>query len=520
MKLPILQALFLDAWQQVLDNRVFRLLLVVALLLVAPTFLVGFHSTHVEFLWGLGSINYSDLLNLFPGGERGVAGRVEEPGVALIQLLQDLVVTSFAGTMGIVLAIAATSFFVPRMLERGAADMLFSKPIPRWALLLSRYASGLIFVATLSLLLVLGMYLGFRVTSGYNDPGFLWSALTLVYLYAALHAFSLMVATLTRSSVAALLLTIVLFSFSGCVHSGWIAKEQFHHDESLAVARSAMEDASRRAALAPEDVVEGEEEPAPELPSARESSKVLERLILVLDVLHYTLPKTSDADLLVRKLKQSFNRPMLLEDPAAKLVIRDSVWGWRMTTPGKLDLSRQAAVWVPADAGAGETSPHSLRLSRSERRTVENGRTRTLTVLSASSQLMDSLKAAGTAREVARKPLRLAGTQAYIVSWEEGDEAEALRRERWLFGYKDALFELDATLPGQDDGASEYWRVTLQNHLILGEDAEQQRVPWYERQFTLDAPLRYNPLFSIGSTLAFALISLLLAVWRLRRIDF
>ena len=43
---------------------------------------------------------------------------------------------------------------------------------------------------------------------------------------------------------------------------------------------------------------------------------------------------------------------------------------------------------------------------------------------------------------------------------------------------------------------------------------------WYPSQLGFTAPLRFNILFSIGSSLAFAAATFALAVWRLRRIAF
>lgn len=531
MKAPIAQALVMDAWQQVLDNRVFRLLLGVTVVLVAPTFLIGFHSTHVEFLWGLGgSITYTDFVSILPPEFQRISDRIEEPGIALIQMLQDLIVTSFAGTMGVVLAIAATSFFMPRMLERGAADMMFSKPVPRWALLLSRYFSGLVFVAALSFLLVIGMYLGFRVTSGYNDPGFLWSSLTLVYLYSALHAFSLLVATVTRSSVAAILLTIVLFSFSGCVHGAWIGKEQYLHDDRL--------QAMRAAALINEGVEEPELEPesdtpAPEdLPAGDETSRTppdveddipgpwLDRIYFTLDFFHYVLPKTTDASFLIRMLKESFDLPFALEDKEGLLVLEHPLRDWKLTTPIRADLDEAPAVWVPEE---GEGAPSDVvRLSRKPRSYEENGRPRRWSALAASSDLLGELRADETAIEPTRDTQRISGTQVYIVTWTMGSPEEPTLRERWYFAYRDWLFELDVTILGTPEGtaASQLLLRSFRRHLELGEEAGLELSDWYERRFQLDAPLRYNPLFSIGSTLAFTLLSLLLAAWKLSRIDF
>ena len=51
MNANIFQALFQDSLQQVLDNRVFRLLVILTICMVAPTFLIGFHQDHISLLW-------------------------------------------------------------------------------------------------------------------------------------------------------------------------------------------------------------------------------------------------------------------------------------------------------------------------------------------------------------------------------------------------------------------------------------------------------------------------------------
>ena len=200
------KALLADAFYQVLDNKVFRLLVLLSIGLVAPTFLVGFREDGVHFLFGWKTFTYKEFVSAF-----GVpVPEIHDIHVAVIQQVQAIFVGGLAGTIGILFCIAATAFFVPRMLEKGAADTLFSKPVARFVLLLARYVAGLLFVGVLAFVLVLGMHIGLLVTSGYSDPGFLWSALTLVYIFALVHAFSTLIAVYTRSSVAAILFTLML----------------------------------------------------------------------------------------------------------------------------------------------------------------------------------------------------------------------------------------------------------------------------------------------------------------------
>ena len=54
--------------------------------------------------------------------------------------------------------------------------------------------------------LIGGMYLGFRVVSGYDNKGLLWGIATLTYGFAVFHAISVVVGVFTRSTIAAMLI--------------------------------------------------------------------------------------------------------------------------------------------------------------------------------------------------------------------------------------------------------------------------------------------------------------------------
>jgi len=223
MNRQVVTALFLDALYQVLDNKVFRILAVVVLALVGSTFLVGAREDSLVLLFGWKEVFYEDIFAFFNMPYPGVEGA----GEILVQRVQQILIDGLAGSLGIMFAVAATAFFVPRMLEKGAADTLFSKPVSRFALLLSRYLAGLLFVALLAIVLVGGMQIGFMLNSGYSDPGFLWSIATLIYVFGLLHGVSILVGVVTRSTVASILLTLFFMIFTSCVHRGWQGKELF-----------------------------------------------------------------------------------------------------------------------------------------------------------------------------------------------------------------------------------------------------------------------------------------------------
>lgn len=246
----VLRALFIDAYQQVLDNWVFRILAALVFGTVAFSFAVGASPDYISILWL--RYPYAELgfeANMLPGEARR----------EILQGLQTLFIDNVVGTFGLLGCLAATSFFVPQMLERGAADTLFSKPVSRIALLTARYAAGLLFVGLLAVALVGGLFLGLKARWGLEGTDLLWSAPVLVYRYAIVYSATVLIGVLTRSSVAALLGSFLFLGFNGCVHGAWEVRE------FTVNARSQMEASARASETkAKETRTKQNEQPAPE----------------------------------------------------------------------------------------------------------------------------------------------------------------------------------------------------------------------------------------------------------------
>jgi ABC-type transport system involved in multi-copper enzyme maturation permease subunit len=498
-----LLALFEDARQQVLDNKVFRLLIILTAIPILATFVIGFREEHISFLWGYQVIEYDELLRAFGGAPRSNSAEIH---VTLIQAVQEIFVTFFAGSLGMILCISATAFFTPRILEKGAADTLFSKPVSRGTILLSRYFAGLLFVAFISAVLVLGMYLGFLLVSGYNDPGFLWGALTLVYLYGMMHSFSMAIAVFTRSSTAAILLTLFLFIFSGAIHGGWQTYEYFQQQELVAMLRAGEG--------------EGEDEQAEE----EQESRVLATLVSALKSAHFVLPKTSDADLITRKLRRAImERPPVIETEDRNFLLKQGPPDFELVAETGEDLEGAGVLW--RSVAAGDVEDGRVRISRKVRPEVERTvrsrkRIRPQTARDAADALEEEL--GESAEGFSTDYERLSGVQAIRATWT--DREEGWSHDRFLFTFDDWIYEVDIALaPGRLEGReARTWRRQLlgEGNLILGRIAGMRPDEWYETVFTWDAELKYNIFFSIGSSLAFILAMLGLAWARLRTVDF
>ncbi len=126
-------------------------------------------------------------------------------------------VAGFLFGIGLFLSIFATANLVPVMLEKGYVDLLLSKPLSRPAWFLGRYA-GALSVVLLNLTYLIGgvwLLLGFK--TGVWKAGVLRAGLVIVFTYAVLLGYLMLVGVVTRSSSITIMLTYALFPLSAAL---------------------------------------------------------------------------------------------------------------------------------------------------------------------------------------------------------------------------------------------------------------------------------------------------------------
>lgn len=416
----IRRALIRDAIYQVLDNKVFRILMFLVLLMVGLTFSVGFREDEVVLFWGVKSYFYEDFLEYmgFMFGDLGAVTNQRE----VISFVQIVFIDYLAGTVGIFMCVAATVFFVPRMLEKGAADPLFSKPVSRWSLLFARYVSGLVFIGFLATTLIGGMHLGLVLNSGYSDPTFMWTIPTMIYLFAMVSAFSTLFGVMTRSTVASLLLTLMAWGFTSIVHVGWSGYEMVQERDLLT-----------GESMAPDDVSE-------------ELDWLVDILVAGLQTAHYVLPKTQDADRLAQLTRETVSEELFLSYEKTFEADGDTYF-LRAFRSGDARLITESGEWVG-------------------RRNRRDG-------------------------QVVEIITRIDGEELVVLP--QADPPSAT-----LDGEALVLREPDADAPA----------------------AFGNPVEWHTDKFQWDAEWKFNPFFSLATSLAFIAGALGLAWLRLRRISF
>ena len=548
MKGSQLRALFWDAFHQIVDNWVFRILAVLALLPGLLFLIFGLREDGIVLFFGLKTWDYSSLSGLLPGGGSGQAleGARELILTGVLQLFIDFV----GGSVGILFCIAATAFFVPRMIEKGAADVLFHKPLSRATFYLSRFAGGVLFVALLSFTMVGGIYVALILSSGYHDPGILFSALSLTYSFALIFSVCMLIGAWTRSSTAAILLTPIFFLFNGCIHKSWVGLETSDHNaEALErLAEDEPEVADGQVEVSSDGVrIEADTTPA-----------FLVWVRRCISGMHYVLPKTSDAGIMADKLRSAISTPLFIEEesrvaiydrpdattrlegtavPVAPAQLRELfgepliafadeggdgasyVLFSRQRAPSESSSKAAAALEEAVEA---LSQPDTVYRERASLGSHYRGRP-------ASAQRLDWL--AGSAPEQSwQSAFVFRGTAAntFYTLWIQrgpetpftppaASELEAETEDEAAAAQSGESDSNDDAAVAKEDEDSALARIDES----MGLDADfMEQSSWYSEELGFRSPWRYNILFSIGSSVAFAALMLFLGWWKLSRIDF
>lgn len=131
--------------------------------------------------------------------------------------VQDKLINVVGASVTLLIAVILTGFFIPNMLRKGSLDLVIAKPMARWELLLYKYIGGLIFMLMISGLSIGGVWVVMALRSGNWNPTFLLTIPLITFTFAVLYAVSTLVAVLTRSAIAAIIVTAVFMVLLGVV---------------------------------------------------------------------------------------------------------------------------------------------------------------------------------------------------------------------------------------------------------------------------------------------------------------
>ncbi len=130
--------------------------------------------------------------------------------------------TNFVGaTIGVFVAILVTASIIPNMFDAGSVNLLFSKPISRPLMYLSKFLGGCAFVLINATYLIVGLWLIVGWRFGVWHERFLYAIPVLMFLFAVYYSVSAFAGLIWRNTimcvVASILFWLICFTV-GQVH--------------------------------------------------------------------------------------------------------------------------------------------------------------------------------------------------------------------------------------------------------------------------------------------------------------
>jgi hypothetical protein len=161
-----------------------------------------------EYRFDVEAVAKPDAVRTWPHEVRFLFGAVPfgRWGVGeFIFLVENYAVNGIGAAIAMLLGSIITAFFIPNMLRKGTVDLLISKPISRWSLLVYKYLGGMLFMLIPTTIVIIGTWAAFGLRSGFWGSGFLLSIPILILQFAIFYALSTLVAVFTRSPILCIL---------------------------------------------------------------------------------------------------------------------------------------------------------------------------------------------------------------------------------------------------------------------------------------------------------------------------
>jgi hypothetical protein len=190
-------ALILDAYREMNAKRLFWIVMVISGVIVAAFAGVGLTPTGITIFGWQSPLEF--------------AGAFTSPANFYKLMYYQLGINLWITWAAMVLAVISTAGIFPDFLAGGAVELYLARPISRLRLFLVKYACGLLFVILQVSVFSLACFIVIGLRGGVWEPGLLLAIPLASLLFSYLFGVCALVGMLTRSTMAALLVTLIFW---------------------------------------------------------------------------------------------------------------------------------------------------------------------------------------------------------------------------------------------------------------------------------------------------------------------
>jgi ABC-type transport system involved in multi-copper enzyme maturation permease subunit len=215
-------AIFLEAYRNLNSKMLFWMVLILSGLVVAAVACMGIneHGLKIAF-WQIDS----DVLS------------TKQMAVDYFykMIFVEIGIRYWLSLFAMILAIISTGEIFPDLMTSGSIDLFVSKPISRLRLFITEYAAGLWFVALQVTIFSAACFLVIGLRGGVWEPGLFLAVPIMVCFFSYLFSVCVLLGVVTRSTVAAILLTLLFWFFVGSVGTAenWVLMFKTMHERGV-----------------------------------------------------------------------------------------------------------------------------------------------------------------------------------------------------------------------------------------------------------------------------------------------
>lgn len=190
-------ALVVDGYRELSSKKLFWITMFLSLGVVAIFASIGLNERGITVLWFTIESEFNS--------------RLMAPERYYKLLFATLGVPLWLTWIASILALISTAGIIPDFISGGAVELSLSKPISRVRLFLTKYFTGLLFVALQVTAFTLASFVAIGVRGKNWEPELFLAIPIVVCFFSYLYGFCALVGLLTRSAIAALLLTLLFW---------------------------------------------------------------------------------------------------------------------------------------------------------------------------------------------------------------------------------------------------------------------------------------------------------------------
>jgi ABC-type transport system involved in multi-copper enzyme maturation permease subunit len=284
-------AILRESWLTLRAEKLFKLVLGLNLLVIVAYASIGFDATGVSIFFGLAHVD-SEYIH---------------EGTSLAKTLYLGIYSAFIVNLWLawaasILALISTSSIFPSFLKEGAVELVMSRPTRRSTIFFVKYFGGLLFVMVQVGIFTLGAFLaaGWRIDVW--DPAIFLAIPLITLFYSYLFCINVLVGVITRSTLTALLATLLFWFATFSIHTtDHVLTEnlfRFQETASRADKRIAELEAERDTANADLNTKEADnvehwlQGPQKEAAAARKAFEQLSPWETTMGIIRTTIPET------------------------------------------------------------------------------------------------------------------------------------------------------------------------------------------------------------------------------------